>query len=334
MEYFGSRPGEPLEECLEAVRRAQVYVGIVGTRYGSKDKYGVSITQREYEEAYRERKTILIYLLDEQNHPVLPKFVDRGEDAVRLAELRELLKARHTCSLFSSPQDLAVNVGVDLIHQLETKMESRKDERSREFSREIPKLLFEAGYAIGMDSNVIDLSDILELDGDSKLRVRDPAVKEVAIAGYLAVNLCRGNYDVLRHILTFDQRTWLVLIALVRHYGTNAQQMGDFIEKCRDPMQFRLLVALAGELSAGECAEPICRRLLMGSDLHSELSYLRQQVTPIHDVVRRALASMPTTVLPVVERYLEASKKMQRWHQKRVFEFAAGKLRRRIEQGA
>lgn len=65
MEYFGARSGEPLEECLEAVRRAQIYVGVIGTRYGSKDEDGISITQREYEEAYRQKKTILIYLLDE-----------------------------------------------------------------------------------------------------------------------------------------------------------------------------------------------------------------------------------------------------------------------------
>jgi hypothetical protein len=109
--------------------------------------------------------------------------------------------------------------------------------------------------------------------------------------------------------------------------------MGEFIEKCRDPMQFRLLVALAGDLSIGECAEPICRRLLAGSDLDSEFSYLRQQATPIREVVKYALASMPSHVLPVVERYLETSKNMQRWHQKRAFEFAADKLRRRAEKG-
>ena len=63
MEYFGALPGEPLDECLDAVRKADTYVAIIGTRYGSKDRHGVSITQREYEEAFQHRKRILIYRL-------------------------------------------------------------------------------------------------------------------------------------------------------------------------------------------------------------------------------------------------------------------------------
>jgi len=51
MEYFGALPGAPEDECLKAVRRSDVYIGIIGTRYGSKDKASVSTTQREYDES-------------------------------------------------------------------------------------------------------------------------------------------------------------------------------------------------------------------------------------------------------------------------------------------
>ena len=37
MEYFGSLPETPKEECLRIVRSCKVYVGIFAMRYGSLD---------------------------------------------------------------------------------------------------------------------------------------------------------------------------------------------------------------------------------------------------------------------------------------------------------
>jgi hypothetical protein len=37
MEYFGALPDLPREECLRLVRASEVFVGIVGMRYGSID---------------------------------------------------------------------------------------------------------------------------------------------------------------------------------------------------------------------------------------------------------------------------------------------------------
>ena len=34
MEYFGSKPGSPVEECLRVVTSCKAYVGIFGMRYG------------------------------------------------------------------------------------------------------------------------------------------------------------------------------------------------------------------------------------------------------------------------------------------------------------
>ncbi|HEY2912912.1 MAG TPA: DUF4062 domain-containing protein [Candidatus Angelobacter sp.] len=326
MEYFGALSGEPLQECLNAVRRSQVYVGVIGTRYGSKDQEGISITQREYEEACLGKKTILIYLIDEQEHPVRPMFVDTGDDARRLTQFKCLLK-QHTYSMFKSPEHLAALVSVDLLKMLRNQGYPVSADDSRMFSEQLPKLLFEAGYAIGMDSHVMDLSGIWKMGDDKSLRVQDPVVREIAVAGYLATNISRGNYDILRHILTFDQKLWRLLVILIQHYGLDAEHLANFIVQCRDPMQFRLLSALIGELSLVECAEPLCRRLLGGPDLDSEFSYLRQQSTPVREVVRDALASMPVSILPMIEGYIEKSKQLRRWHQKRAFEAAARRLR-------
>lgn len=115
MEYFGARPDTPKVECLAIVRSCRFYVGIVAMRYGSIDAAtGKSFTHLEYDEAQRLGLPTLIYLIDEDRQPVLPKHVDRSMAAEKLDEFKETLKARHVVSFFTSPEDLAVRVSQDL----------------------------------------------------------------------------------------------------------------------------------------------------------------------------------------------------------------------------
>jgi hypothetical protein len=119
MESFGALPDTPKEECLRLVRSANVYVGIFGMQYGSIDpETGKSFTQLEYEEAQAIRLPSLIYLIDEDRHPVLPKHVEIGEGSQKLLELKARLKKSHVVNFFSSPADLAVKVTQDLVHIL------------------------------------------------------------------------------------------------------------------------------------------------------------------------------------------------------------------------
>lgn len=120
MEYFGSKPGSPKEECLKAVRNCSVYVGIFAMRYGSIDEEtGKSMTHIEYDEAQLLRLPTLIYLIDEDKQPVIPKFVDIGESARKLVDLKAELKRRFTVSFFTTPEDLAKRVSQDLPPVLE-----------------------------------------------------------------------------------------------------------------------------------------------------------------------------------------------------------------------
>ena len=63
MEFFGARPNEPIETCLEEVRRSDVVVVIVGHAYGTLVPDGsMSFTEAEYREACRLGKPCFVYL--------------------------------------------------------------------------------------------------------------------------------------------------------------------------------------------------------------------------------------------------------------------------------
>lgn len=116
MEFFGALPDTPKAECLRLVRASNIFVGIIGMRYGFIDPDdGKSMTQLEYEEAQAIRLPTLMYLIDEEHHPVLPKFVDTGAGAEKLLAFKGQLKRAHVVNAFSSPEDLAAKVTQDVV---------------------------------------------------------------------------------------------------------------------------------------------------------------------------------------------------------------------------
>jgi hypothetical protein len=120
MEYFGSKPGTPKDECLKAVKSCKVYVGIFAMRYGSiDDESGKSMTHIEYDEAQRLRLPTLVYIIDEDRQPILPIFVDTGEKAEKLRDLKDELKKKYVVGFFTTPDDLAKRVSQDLPPVLE-----------------------------------------------------------------------------------------------------------------------------------------------------------------------------------------------------------------------
>jgi hypothetical protein len=116
MEFFGALPDTPKEECLRLVRLANVYVGIFAMRFGFTElESGKSLTQLEYEEAQAVHLPSLIYIIDEEKHPVLPKHVETGSSAEKLRAFKGVLKESHVVNFFSSPEDLAAKVTQDVV---------------------------------------------------------------------------------------------------------------------------------------------------------------------------------------------------------------------------
>jgi hypothetical protein len=116
MEVFGALPGTPKDECLRLVRSADVYVGIFAMRYGFVDPHSSkSLTQLEYEEAQALHLPSLIYIINEDEHTVLPKYVDTGVEAEKLRDFKKNLKNNHVVNFYSSPEDLATKVTKDVV---------------------------------------------------------------------------------------------------------------------------------------------------------------------------------------------------------------------------
>lgn len=119
MEFFGALPETPKEECLRLVRTASVYIGIFGMRYGAIDSASEkSLTQLEYEEAISINLPCLIYLIDEDKHPLLPRHVDTGSSAEKLKNLKTSLKSFHVVNFFNSAEDLVEKITKDVLNLL------------------------------------------------------------------------------------------------------------------------------------------------------------------------------------------------------------------------
>lgn len=109
MAYFTARTEQPATYCRERVSEADVYVGVIGFRYGSpvRDQPTLSYTELEYEAATEFGLSRLIFLLDEQAALLLPgdaRSDPRYDD--RQQAFRSKVMESGTCAWVSSPDRL------------------------------------------------------------------------------------------------------------------------------------------------------------------------------------------------------------------------------------
>ncbi len=121
MEAFGARSSAPLDICIEQVCESDIYIGIIGMRYGSIDaESSKSFTEVEYETAYKQNKEILIYLFDEKQGLITPNTID-FENYLKLSSFKKGLKSRHTIDTFKNETELAAKIKKRLEQLLQRK---------------------------------------------------------------------------------------------------------------------------------------------------------------------------------------------------------------------
>jgi Domain of unknown function (DUF4062) len=103
MEHMAAADADAIEESLRIINEADIYLGIFAYRYGYvPEGYTISITEMEYNRAVERGIPRLIFLMDEE-HPVKPADVERGNGAVKLDALKERLKVERVVNFFKSP---------------------------------------------------------------------------------------------------------------------------------------------------------------------------------------------------------------------------------------
>jgi hypothetical protein len=119
MEDYVATDAYPLHKCLDDVASSDIYVGLLGWRYGyipDKDNpERKSITELEYQQAGKSGLARLIFLVDEEA-PWEDGFRDsetgEGEGGQRIAALRAELEKTTTVSYFRTQDHLAGLVSV------------------------------------------------------------------------------------------------------------------------------------------------------------------------------------------------------------------------------
>jgi O-acetyl-ADP-ribose deacetylase (regulator of RNase III) len=108
MEEFTPTELPPVDVIRREVTKCQVYLGILGMRYGYVDPgTGKSMTELEYTQAIASDKKIRMFVMDE-HAPILASMTE--DDPSRLAKLtdfRNHVMKVHLCKLFTDHTDLA-----------------------------------------------------------------------------------------------------------------------------------------------------------------------------------------------------------------------------------
>src|SRR4029077_9272072 len=116
MAYFPVRDDQPAGYCRDRVRGCDVYVGLIGLRYGSPvcDQQEVSYTELEFDAATEAGLPRLVFLLDEDAAvPIPPGRLlddDPGLQAQQRAFRARLQDAGVMAGKFASPEQLELLV--------------------------------------------------------------------------------------------------------------------------------------------------------------------------------------------------------------------------------
>jgi tetratricopeptide (TPR) repeat protein len=109
MRYFAAREGAPVDYCRQRVRECEIYVAVIGFRYGSPvPGTDLSYTEAEFQEATAAGMPRLVFLLDENAR--LPGGAADPDQTVVEGFRERLARSGLILARFASPADLELEV--------------------------------------------------------------------------------------------------------------------------------------------------------------------------------------------------------------------------------
>ena len=107
MEEFSPSAVAPASYIRERVQSADLYLGILGMRYGYVDAgTGRSMTELEYEQALASGKRLFLFVMD-KDAPITVDMVETDPDAyAKLLAFRSRVLQSHMCRMFTTRDDL------------------------------------------------------------------------------------------------------------------------------------------------------------------------------------------------------------------------------------
>lgn len=108
MEDFGARDGDPVRACLDALKRSDIFVGLIGHLWGNSPPGSEeSFTQMEYRAA---TKTTCLLYLAEDDFPLPASLREADDLASRQREFRDEVLGARQVSFFRYPDELSTKV--------------------------------------------------------------------------------------------------------------------------------------------------------------------------------------------------------------------------------
>lgn len=327
MEYWSPDSQSSLSLCLEHIRMSDIYIGIIGTRYGFEPDDKKSITQYEYEEATRIGIKRLVYLIDEEHHKILFKDVDTGEKASKLKAFKTSLDKSIVRAKFSSPEDLVSKIITHSIHYLDTIGHNIKTLQN---SDKVFNFSAKGAYDISISELTIDASRYLKLDNEGKTSLENVFLQKVLLGGIIAHQLNEEDYTCLNGITTFDHITWNVVASLIKLKPLNLIKFKQVLSSELEPFKIRLLILLAGEMNDEKLLDSVCSKTLNNLTVDSYFKKNGVNITPLYDIAKRAILNIASQKSKtIIESYILKASLQKKWKAKKLFESISNSLKQK-----
>ena len=118
MEDFGARDTTPHSICVTKVRESDIFVGIVGPRYGSiSPETGKSFSESEYDEAVASGKSILMFQAAEE-FPVPANLIESDQLREKQAKFRTRIDKKHAVAVLNEDEQILARLVIQAIYNL------------------------------------------------------------------------------------------------------------------------------------------------------------------------------------------------------------------------